>query len=100
MQMNRVGLLNILPEPTTIRAIIRIAKLATTNAPITAGLTRLPMTAYRIASLLSASEKISHSRIFRMRKHVMRIAGRDLNARFRVQEDAVIGDGEDAGELV
>src|SRR6516162_2135339 len=35
-----------------------------------------------------------------MRKQVMRISARDLGARFRVQEDAVVGDGEDARELV
>ena len=46
MQMKVTGLVNMRPEPTTIRATTRIAKLATTNAPITAGLTRLPMTAY------------------------------------------------------
>ena len=46
MQMKRTGLVNMRPEPTTIRATTRIAKLATTNAPITAGLTRLLMTAY------------------------------------------------------
>ena len=35
-----------------------------------------------------------------MRKHVMRIAGRDLGAGFRVQKDAVIGNGKDARQLV
>ena len=30
----------------------------------------------------------------------MRIAGRDLDAGFRVQKDAVVGDREDAGQLV
>jgi hypothetical protein len=49
MQMKRTGLVNKRPEPTTIRATIRIAKLATTNAPITDGLTRLLMAAYWVA---------------------------------------------------
>jgi hypothetical protein len=85
MQMKRIGLVNILPEPTTTSATTRIAKLATTNAPITVGLTRLPMTAYGVASLLSAGEKFSNARVFRMRQHVMRIAGGcDLGARFRI----------------
>jgi hypothetical protein len=35
-----------------------------------------------------------------MRKHVMRIAGCDLNARLRVQEDAVVCDSKNAGQLV
>jgi hypothetical protein len=35
-----------------------------------------------------------------MREHVMRIAGRDLGAGLRVQKDAVVGDGKDAGQLV
>ena len=45
MQMKRIGRVKIRPEPTTIKATTRIAKLATTNAPITVGLTRLLMTA-------------------------------------------------------
>jgi hypothetical protein len=44
--------LKILPEPTTTSATTRIAVLATTNAPITAGLTRLLMAAYLVASFL------------------------------------------------
>jgi len=35
-----------------------------------------------------------------MRKHVTRIAGRDLDAGSRVQKYAVVGDGKDAGQLV
>src|SRR6201993_3025118 len=100
MQMKRIGLVNSLPEPTTTSATIKIAKLATTNAPITVGLTRLPMTAYGVASLLSANEKFSHVRVFRMRQHVMRIAaGCDLGARFRVEKKFLCPRGKKTGPL-
>ncbi len=53
MQMKVIGLVKIQPEPTTIRATTRIAKLATTNAPIAAGLTRLLMAGYWSPPFLS-----------------------------------------------
>src|ERR1700756_4668491 len=99
MQMKRIGLVTILPEPTTTSATTRIAKLATTNAPITVGLIRLPMTAYGVASLLSAGEKFSHARVFRMRQHVI-AAGCDLGARFRIGKNVLVAAGEEAGQLM
>jgi hypothetical protein len=59
------------------------------------------MTAYGIASLLSAGEKFSRARVFRMRQHVMRIAaGCDLGARFRIGKSVLVAAGEEAGQLM
>src|SRR6184192_1796662 len=67
-----------------------------TNAPMTAGFTRLPM----MAPFCPAREELPHARVGRAREQLLRRAGGDHRTAFGVEEDAVVGDREDARELM
>src|SRR5436309_15978793 len=67
-----------------------------TNAPMTAGFTRLPMT----APFCPAREELAHARVGRAREQLLRRAGSDHRTAVGVEEDAVVGDGEDARQLM
>src|SRR5882762_8860457 len=73
----------------------------TTNAPIRAGLVFLPMLAPRsVAAFLPPRQEFTHPRIGRLRAQLPRRATRDHRAALGVEEDAIVGDREDARQLV
>src|SRR5207249_4860166 len=88
-----------LPQTTTATTTRMIAPI--TKAPIRAGFVFLPMLGPRaVAALLAPREERAHARILRLlAQHPWR-AARDQHAALGVEEHAVVGDGEDARQLV
>src|SRR5204862_7377066 len=70
-----------------------------TSAPMTAGLAFLPM-GLRPGALLAPREERVYPRVRRLREELARRARGDDRPAVGVEEDAVVGDREDARELV
>src|SRR5262245_10764674 len=67
-----------------------------TKAPTSAGFVRLPM----LPALLPPREELAHARVRRVGQELLRRAHGPDRAWPRVEEDAVVADGEDARQLV
>src|SRR6185369_1494186 len=83
------------PDPKTVSATTASATAPTTKPPMTVLLACLAM-----PRLLAPRQERPHAWVPRARQELLRIARRDRRPRPGVQEDGVVGDGEDAGELV
>src|SRR5512139_2158855 len=88
-----------LPEPNTSTPSTARAMAPSTNAPTTAGLAFLPM-GRRLRLVCAAREEAAHGRLVGLVAQRLRVAVGDGGARLDVEEDAVVADGEDAGQLV
>src|SRR5262245_60859128 len=71
-----------------------------TNAPINAGFGRLAIHLRSFSPLRSARQELTHLSVLRALEQLLRGARGDRRAGFGVEEDAVVGDLEDARELV
>src|SRR5437867_10584806 len=67
-----------------------------TNAPDSAGFARLPIG----PPFRAAGEELPQARVGRMREELLRSARRDHRPAVGVEEDAVVGDREDARQFV
>src|SRR6516165_5480110 len=88
------------PEPTTTTAAAQMTIANSTNAPINAGFARLPIGRRTPLVLLAPGEKATDLRIGGMLEKLFRRAAGDRRAGFRIEEHAVVGDREDARQLV
>src|SRR5207247_5450168 len=84
------------PPPKTTRPTTASVSPPTTNAPMRGGLARLAM--LRPSVRLAAGEEAPHLGVGGMFEQVSGIAGRDHRLRLGVEEHAVGGDREDAGQ--
>src|SRR5207237_3340840 len=84
-----------LPEPKTVMPAAASATAPTTKAPISVFLACLPT-----AGLLSAGQEGPHPGILRSGQELLRVARGDHRLALAVEEHRVVGDGEDALELV
>src|SRR5262245_57356611 len=87
------------PEPNTTMPRMASASAPTTNRPMTVGLAFLPMPHF-LRRLRAAGQKAAHIGIGRVIAQFLRVAAGGHRARLHVEEDAVVADGEDAGQLV
>src|SRR2546427_7772902 len=84
-----------LPEPKTVMPAAASATAPTTNAPMSVFLACLPT-----VHLLPAGQEGPHPRILRSGQELFRVARGDHRLALAVEEHRVVGDGEDALELV
>src|SRR5712664_721860 len=84
-----------LPDPKTTMATTASAMAPTTKAPISVFLDCLAT-----ARLLATGQEGAHARVLRFGQKLLRVARSDHRLAFPVQEDRVVADGKDAGELV
>src|SRR4051812_5472212 len=84
-----------LPEPKTRMPAARSATAPTTKPPMSVLFAWLAT-----ARLLTAGEEREHSRVLRFRQQPLRVARGDHGLALAVEEYGIVGDGEDARQLV
>src|SRR2546428_10862798 len=72
----------------------------TTNAPMSAGLARLDTGPRLLPVVACASQEAADLGILRLLEQLLRVPSGDTGARLPVEEQAVVGDREDARQLV